>query len=143
MGIERKTITCVVNGQRQIIEVSGGETLLEMLRDQLGLTGIKKDCETGECGACTVLVDHIPIVACHYLAVWVDGKEILTVEGPAKDDELSGNRKGLMGMGAVPGEYCLPGSILTADNLLRKSPTPPDERKKQDSAASFASRLLK
>lgn len=78
-----KTITCVVNGQKHVIDIIGGETLLEMLQDKLGLTSVKKECETGECGACTVLVDDIPIDSCLYLAVWVDGKEVLTIEGLA------------------------------------------------------------
>lgn len=130
-------ITCTVNGQPRTMEVEPGETLLEMLRNRLNLTGVKKGCEVGECGACTVLVDNEPIDSCIYLAAWADGKEILTIEGLAKDGELTQLQQSFIDAGAVQCGYCSPGFILSAHALLQKYPQPTEEQIKKGLAGNL------
>lgn len=119
------------------MEVEPGETLLEMLRNRLNLTGVKKGCEVGECGACTVLVDNEPIDSCIYLAAWADGKEILTIEGLAKDGELTQLQQSFIDAGAVQCGYCSPGFILSAHALLQKYPQPTEEQIKKGLAGNL------
>ena len=126
-----KKIKCTVNGQPETIEIEPGETLLEMLRNRLGLTGVKRGCEVGECGACTVLVDNEPIDSCIYLAALADGKEILTIEGLSKEDELSILQQCFIDEGAVQCGFCTPGFILSAHALLLKNPHPTAEEIKK------------
>lgn len=126
-----KKIKCTVNGHLETIEIEPGETLLEMLRNRLGLTGVKKGCEVGECGACTVLVDNEPVDSCIYLAALADGKEILTIEGLSKEDELSILQQCFIDEGAVQCGFCTPGFILSAHALLLKNPHPTEEEIKK------------
>jgi aerobic-type carbon monoxide dehydrogenase small subunit (CoxS/CutS family) len=126
-----KKIKCTVNGQPETIEIEPGETLLEMLRNRLGLTGVKRGCEVGECGACTVLVDNEPIDSCIYLAALADGKDILTIEGLSKEDELSILQQCFIDEGAVQCGFCTPGFILSAHALLLKNPHPTAEEIKK------------
>ncbi|HRU41360.1 MAG TPA: 2Fe-2S iron-sulfur cluster-binding protein, partial [Candidatus Diapherotrites archaeon] len=79
----------VVNGKAYSLEVDIRESLLEVLRNRLHFTGVKQGCSVGECGACTVLIDGLPVNSCIYLAVWADGRKITTIEGVSKDGELS------------------------------------------------------
>ncbi len=113
-----KKICFIVNGKKESIEVNIGETLLSTLRDKLHLTGAKKGCGVGECGACTVLIDGLPANSCIYLAVWADGKEIVTVEGLAKDGELNKVQQAFIDEGAVQCGFCTSGVVLTATALL-------------------------
>lgn len=130
-------IECTVNGQREIIEIEPGETLLEMLRNRLGLTGVKKGCEVGECGACTVLVEDEPVDSCLYLAARVDGKEILTIEGLSQGGELSKLQQAFIDEGAVQCGFCTPGFILSAHALLKRHPQPTEEEIKQGLAGNL------
>lgn len=132
-----KKINCTVNGQLETIEVEPGETLLEMLRNRLGLTGAKRGCEVGECGACTVLVDNEPVASCIYLAALADGKEILTIEGLSKDDELTVLQQCFIDEGAVQCGFCTPGFILAAYALLLKNPSPTREEIKKGLAGNL------
>jgi len=113
-----KRINCVVNGKRESLEVQVGETLLTMLRERLYYTGAKKGCGVGECGACTVLIDGVPINSCIYLAVWADGKEIVTIEGVAQDGQLSKVQQAFVDEGAIQCGFCTPGLVLTATSLV-------------------------
>ncbi|MHB8263201.1 MAG: (2Fe-2S)-binding protein [Acidimicrobiales bacterium] len=114
-----------VNGHSREILVKPYHTLLEILREDLGLTGTKHGCELGECGACTVLVDGSPQLSCLLLPHQAEGKEITTVEGLAKSgDELHPIQEAFVEAGAVQCGYCTPGMLLTAMALLEDNPSP-------------------
>lgn len=113
-----KRINCIVNGKKESLEVNVGETLLSMLRERLHYTGVKKGCGVGECGACTVLIDGVAINSCIYLAVWADGKEIETIEGIAKDGQLSKVQQAFIEEGAIQCGFCTPGFVITATSLV-------------------------
>lgn len=112
-----------INGSRHEVE-AGTRTLLEVLRDDLGLVGAKEGCGVGMCGACTVLMDGKPVSGCLILAVQVAGKEILTVEGLAKDGKLHPIQQAFIDEGAFQCAYCTPGFILTTVALLNEDPNP-------------------
>jgi aerobic-type carbon monoxide dehydrogenase small subunit (CoxS/CutS family) len=112
-----KRICLIVNGKRHELEINAGETLLEVLRERLHLTGAKEGCGVGECGACTVMVEGVPLNACLYLGVWADGKTITTVEGLAAGGELSKVQKAFVSEGAVQCGFCTPGFVITASAM--------------------------
>ncbi|MFI3258009.1 MAG: xanthine dehydrogenase subunit XdhC [Spirochaetales bacterium] len=108
-------IHCTVNGKKQEIAIDPRESLSDMLRDKLGLTSVKKGCEVGECGACTVLIDGKATDSCIYLAVWADGKNIMTVEGlQGEDGSLHPIQQAFMDEAAVQCGFCIPGIIMSA-----------------------------
>lgn len=112
-------ISCTINHKPVQVEVEEGETLMAMLRDRLGLTGTKRGCEVGECGACTVLVDGEAIDSCIYLTVWAEGKHILTVEGlRGPNGELSPIQQAFIEEAAVQCGFCTPGLIMTAVEIV-------------------------
>ncbi len=120
-------IALTVNGQRERASVPASMTLLELLRESLHLTGAKEGCGIGECGACTVLLDGLPVTACLVLAVEADGREVRTIEGEARDGELSALQKAFIDAGAVQCGFCTPGMILSARALLERNPNPSDD----------------
>lgn len=114
-----RIIHMTVNGKEHELAVDDRESLLETLRDRLGLTSVKKGCEVGECGACTVLVDGEAIDSCIYLAVWADGRRIMTVEGlKGPNGELSYIQKAFIEEAAVQCGFCTPGLIMTAVEIV-------------------------
>ncbi|MDN5326011.1 MAG: hypothetical protein PWP41_707 [Moorella sp. (in: firmicutes)] len=113
-----KKISFTVNDTPVTLEVEAGETLLEVLRNRLGYTGVKKGCGVGECGACTVLIDGTPVDSCIYLAVWAEGKKIVTIEGIARNGELSRVQKAFVEEGAIQCGFCTPGYVLTATAMV-------------------------
>lgn len=115
-----RTITCTINGKKKTIEIDVRKSLLEVLREQLGLTSVKQGCTEGECGACTVLIDGRPIDSCIYLAAWADGKTVRTVEDLGKNGKLSKTQQAFVDEGAVQCGFCTPGFILAADALVKK-----------------------
>ncbi|MBE6054756.1 MAG: (2Fe-2S)-binding protein [Clostridium sartagoforme] len=127
-----KKITLIVNEKKHSLEVDIRETLLEVLRERLHYTGVKKGCSVGECGACTVLVDGVPIDSCIYMAVWADGKEILTVEGLEKNGELSKVQKAYIDEGAVQCGFCTPGLVLTTTSLVNSKKNYTDDEIKRE-----------
>jgi aerobic-type carbon monoxide dehydrogenase small subunit (CoxS/CutS family) len=117
-------IEMTVNGRRRAVEVAVHHTLLDVLRDDLGLTGTKECCLVGECGACTVIVDGRIVDSCLVLAVEADGAEITTVEGLAVDGNLSPLQQAFLDKGAVQCGFCIPGQVLSAHALLAANPHP-------------------
>ncbi len=127
----RQILRLTVNDREYELLVPFNKTLLDVLRDDLGLTGSKRGCDSGECGACTVLLEGTPILACLTLAFEVEGGTIQTIEGLAKDGELHPIQKAFVENGAIQCGFCTPGMILSALALLENNPTPTtDEIKK-------------
>jgi carbon-monoxide dehydrogenase small subunit len=116
--METRSINIVVNGRGRALEVAVHHTLLDVLRDDLELTGTKECCLVGECGACTVVVDGRIVDSCLMLAVEADGAEILTVEGLAQDGQLSPLQQAFLNKGAVQCGFCTPGQLMAAQALL-------------------------
>jgi carbon-monoxide dehydrogenase small subunit len=116
-------ISIAVNGEVLSPEVSAGETLLELLR-RLGLKGAKQACETGNCGACTVLLDGRPVASCIMLAAQADGRSVRTVEGLSEGGRLHAVQEAFMDAGAPQCGFCTPGMIMTAVAFLDENPEP-------------------
>lgn len=120
-------IVLTINDREHRLQVSPDERLVDVLHDRLGLTGTKKGCGSGDCGACTVLLDGSPIVSCLQLAIACQGKPITTIEGLAVDDEhLHPLQEAFIRHGAVQCGFCTPGMILSAKKLLDDVPDPDD-----------------
>jgi len=117
-------LTCTVNGEPVEVLVDGYKTLLEMLREDLQLTGTKHGCELGECGACAVLVDGEPVLSCLTLAVECDTRQVTTVEGLASGGALHPLQEAFADLGAAQCGYCTPGILVTARALLDRNPSP-------------------
>ncbi|MEA3453686.1 MAG: (2Fe-2S)-binding protein [Candidatus Caldatribacteriota bacterium] len=116
-----------INGQKRKISVKPNDLLINVIRDNLYLTGTKYGCGIGECGACTVFLDKETVLSCLTLAAAVDGKEITTIEGLAKGNELHPMQIAFLKNAAVQCGFCTPGMILTAIALLKENPSPTEE----------------
>ncbi len=129
--IRSRIVEISVNGERHEISVKPRHTLVEALRENLGLTGTKDGCEQGVCGACTVLLDGHPTLACITLAVECDGREVRTVEGLAQGQAFSTIQQAFLDQGAVQCGFCTPGMLMSATALLEKNskPTVPEIKK--------------
>lgn len=132
-----KKIEVIVNGRQEIIEVQPTETLLEMIRERLHLTGTKEGCGMGECGACTVIMDGETVNSCLVLAVEANGKSIVTVEGVGSRDKLHPVQKAFVERGGMQCGFCTPGMIVTAKYLLNKNPHPTEEEIREGLAGNF------
>jgi carbon-monoxide dehydrogenase small subunit len=121
---ERVGIAATVNGRARTFDVEPHHTLLESLRDDLGLTGTKECCLVGECGSCTVIVDGRSVDSCLVLAVEADGASIETVEGLARDGELAPLQQAFLDTGAAQCGFCIPGQLMSARALLELTPHP-------------------
>jgi aerobic carbon-monoxide dehydrogenase small subunit len=117
-------IHVVVNGHERELDVAPHALLLDVLRDDLGLKGAKRSCDTQVCGACTVLVDGLAVSACTYLAIETDGSSVLTVEGLADGESLHPLQRAFLETGAVQCGFCTSGMLLTARALLDEHATP-------------------
>jgi carbon-monoxide dehydrogenase small subunit len=120
-------ISLTVNGHHERATVPASMTLLELVRERLHLTGTKEGCGIGECGACTVLLDGLPVTACLVLAVEADGCDIRTIEGEAHSGKLSVLQLAFIDAGAVQCGFCTPGMIMSARALLERTPDPSDD----------------
>lgn len=117
-------IEVTVNGRRRTLDVAPQHTLLEVLRDDLELTGTKECCLVGECGACSVMVDGRVVDSCLVLAVEADGAEVTTIEGLAREGRLSPLQVAFLDSGAAQCGFCIPGQLIAADALLSLNPHP-------------------
>jgi aerobic-type carbon monoxide dehydrogenase small subunit (CoxS/CutS family) len=117
-------IKFTLNGKAIAVEVPPHWTLLRLLREKLGLTGTKEGCGIGECGACTVILDGIPVNACLVLVPKVEGREIETIEGLGNRESLHPLQKSFVDHGAIQCGFCTPGVLISAKALLEKNPSP-------------------
>jgi len=118
------TIHVVVNGRERVLEIAPHALLLDVVRDLLDLKGAKRSCDTQVCGACTMLVDGLAVSACTYLAIEVDGRSVLTVEGLADGDSLHPLQQAFVDIGAVQCGFCTSGMLLTARAMLTENQKP-------------------
>ncbi|MDJ0923194.1 MAG: (2Fe-2S)-binding protein [Acidimicrobiia bacterium] len=118
------TIETTINGRRRSLDVAVNHTLLDVLRDDIDLTGTKECCVVGECGACTVIIDGRPMNSCLMLAVEIDGSEVTTVEGLELEEGLSPLQGAFLDEGATQCGFCIPGQLMAATALLQQNPDP-------------------
>jgi len=130
MTVEKKMLSLTVNGELYQRTIKPNLTLLDFIRDELGLTGTKKGCETGDCGSCTVILDGELVNSCLLLAMEANGKSVLTIEGLAKGGKLHPLQEAFIEYGAIQCGYCTPGMILAAKALLDKNPKPTEQEVK-------------
>jgi carbon-monoxide dehydrogenase small subunit len=123
----KRIVSLHVNGVLHELAVEPRRTLLELLREDLGLTGTKKGCGIGDCGTCTVLLDGVATFSCLTLAIQADGCSVETVEGLAKDGKLNRLQQAFVDQGAIQCGYCSPGMLMTATELLRRSSNPNEQ----------------
>src|ERR1700752_3241614 len=133
----KKAISLKVNGLERSAEVESRLTLLDLVREQFGLTGAKLGCDIQVCGACTLLLDGKPVSACSFLAVDADGCEILTVEGLSANGKLHPLQEAFMEFGALQCGYCTSGFILTAKALFDEYPRPSEQQIREYLAGNF------
>lgn len=132
-----KQTTVTVNGKCYELSVKPWATLLEVIRDDLGLTGTKEGCGLGECGACTVIMDGNTVNSCLVLAPEADGKEITTIEALAQGDKLHPIQEAFMEHGGLQCGFCTPGIIVSTKALLDDNPNPTDEEIRRGIAGNF------
>ena len=129
MDRQFKRIRCTINGRAVDKMVDVRASLTDLLRDDFSLTSVKKGCEVGECGACTVLIDGETYNSCIYLAAWADGKDILTVDGLTRPDgSLSPIQQAFVDEGAIQCGFCTPGFLLTGQEILNRGEDLTDEQ---------------
>ena len=123
----KQIIELSVNGESSEFSVEPHETLLEVLRDHMGLTGTKEGCGTGECGSCTVLIGGKPILSCLTLAVECHQQDIVTIEGIGEGNKLSPVQQAFLDCGAIQCGFCTPGMVLSSEVLLKENPNPQEK----------------
>lgn len=134
---QRLRITLTVNGRERRVEVESHHTLLEVLRDDIGLTGAKACCLVGECGACTVIVDGRSVDSCLMLAVEADGCAVTTAEGLGTEGRLSPLQGAFLDHGAVQCGFCIPGQVVSGHVLLQDNPHPTSEEVEEGIAGNL------
>jgi carbon-monoxide dehydrogenase small subunit len=137
--MEPKTypLSMTVNGSGLTVEIQADELLVDVLRDRLGLTGTKIGCSEGECGACTVLIDGVPVLSCLVPALRAQGRQITTIEGLSDGEALHPLQQAFVEHGAVQCGYCIPGFLLSAKALLDVNPHPTREQIKEAIAGNL------
>jgi carbon-monoxide dehydrogenase small subunit len=133
----KTTVQLRVNGLAYDVEVEPTRTLLQVIREDLGLTGTKSGCERGECGACTVLVDGLAVNSCLLPVIEAEGKQILTIEGLVRDGQLHPLQEKFIELGAIQCGFCTPGMILTSKALLDRNPHPTEDEVRREIAGNF------
>jgi carbon-monoxide dehydrogenase small subunit len=132
-----QAINLYINGEDYPVLIESNNTLLEVMRDKLGLTGTKEGCNCGDCGTCTVLVDGQPVLACLTFAKRMEGREILTIEGLAQGKKLHPLQQAFVIRGSIQCGFCSPGMILTGKALLDYNPRPSREEIKKAIAGNL------
>lgn len=127
----KKELRLTVNGEAHELYVEPKSLLMDVLRDQLGLIGAKRSCDSNTCGACTVILNGMAVHSCSILALQANGGEVLTVEGLAKKNELHPLQEAFLDYGSVQCGFCTPGMLMSAKALLDKNPTPTKEQIKE------------
>ena len=135
--MKKQLLNLIVNGEEIDVAVTPQTTLLEVLREELGLTGVKEGCSEGVCGACTVLMDGNPVRSCITLALEADGAEIMTVEGLASDGKLHPLQQAFVDHGAIQCGFCTPGMLLSSKALIDRNPHPNKNEIKTALAGNF------
>ena len=130
-------LSCIVNGKNIKIMIDPSHSLADVIRYDLGLTGTKKGCEEGECGACTVLVNGLPVDSCIVPAMKAQGKEILTIEGLAQNGELDPIQEAFIEAGAIQCGFCTPGVVMSAKALLMQKENPTKDEVKDELSGHF------
>jgi carbon-monoxide dehydrogenase small subunit len=125
--VSKQVLTLNVNGEPREVLVQPYQTLLEVLREELDLTGAKEGCSTGDCGCCTVVLDGKPVTSCLVLAGQAEGGQVRTVEGIGADEQLDPVQAAFVRHGALQCGFCIPGAIVMARALLDENPHPTDE----------------
>jgi carbon-monoxide dehydrogenase small subunit len=133
----KTAIMLQINGERYELLVAPNQTLLEVLREKLGLMGTKRGCDLGACGACTVLLDGEAVLSCLLLALDAVGKEITTIEGLSETGELHPLQQAFVDQGALQCGFCTPGMLLTAQSILLEDPRPTEETIKKKMAGNL------
>lgn len=133
----KKIISLTVNGDKYDVAVSPNQTLVDVVRNDLRLTGTKRGCGMGTCGVCTMIIDGKAMLACLLLAVECQGRSITTIEGISTADELHPIQKSFIENGAVQCGFCTPGIVMTAKALLDENPSPDDNEIKDALAGTF------
>jgi carbon-monoxide dehydrogenase small subunit len=123
----KRLMHLTVNGVAREVAVDANRTLLDLLREDLGLTGTKQGCGEGDCGACVVLLDGVPVNACLVLALEAEGREVTSIEGVAANGRLHPIQEAFIDTGAVQCGFCTPGMVLVAKALLESTPTPTEQ----------------
>ena len=136
---KKQLLELSINGEMYELAVECQETLLEVLRNRLGLTGTKEGCGTGECGSCTVLLEGEPVLACLLLAVDCENKRIETIEGQSLEGRLTTVQQAFLEKGAVQCGFCTPGMVMASTALLKRNPDP----KKEDVMESLEGHLCR
>jgi aerobic-type carbon monoxide dehydrogenase small subunit (CoxS/CutS family) len=129
--MEKHLLHLTVNGERHELYVKPKKLLVEVLRDELGLTGTKRACTTASCGACTVLLNGIAVKSCSILAMQAEGAEVITVEGLAEGAKLSPIQRSFLDQGAYQCGFCTSGMLISATALLREKPNPTKQEIKE------------
>lgn len=132
-----KHIEFTINGRPEAIEVAPSETLLEMIRERLNLTGTKEGCGMGECGACTVLLDGVTVNSCLVLAAEADGKSIVTIEGVGTREKLHPVQESFVKHGGSQCGFCTPGMVVSGTYLLKRYPNPTEDQIREGIAGNF------
>jgi aerobic carbon-monoxide dehydrogenase small subunit len=133
----KQLITLTVNGRRQEVAVEPRWTLLEMVREELRLTGSKEGCGTGDCGACSMLIDGRLVTSCLMLAAQADGREVVTIEGLSTNGRLHPVQQAFIDTGGVQCGFCTPGMIMAAKSLLDRTPSPSLEQVREGLAGNL------
>lgn len=123
----KRKISFILNGSPVVVETDAARRAVDVLREDLGLTGVKEGCGSGECGACSILVDDVVKLSCIMTAAQLEGRKVVTIEGVGRDGELHPVQRSFVECGAIQCGFCTPGMVIAAVGLLKENPDPTRE----------------